>query len=147
MANTSFADLVSKLAAGNGLPAINRTAFLPNPGGTGGGGGAPGGGPSLTGVVILPGSGGSGSSTTTTGTTTVAGGCQPSIYNLYCLFSGSAGVIGNQLLRIVFLLLGLIAIIGAIYLYKPTSGLITGPIKAIKGTVKAIAESAAQGEE
>jgi hypothetical protein len=49
------------------------------------------------------------------------------------------------LLRFGLLILGFICVAGAIYLYKPTSSLITGPLNVAKGAVKGIAEAGAAG--
>lgn len=46
--------------------------------------------------------------------------------------SGLLGLFGGSLLRIVLLIIGLLCIAGAIYLYKPTSELIAAPARAAR---------------
>lgn len=53
------------------------------------------------------------------------------------LIGGLTSTGGNQLLRIALFLLGLICVIGAIYLFKPTTQIIAAPVNAVKSAAKA----------
>lgn len=80
-------------------------------------------------------SGGGGGGTTTT-TTTTATPVTNASFNPLSWF-------GLDFARILFVILGVICIIGAIYLFKPTSEIIAGPARAVGGAVKAGAAGAA----
>lgn len=58
------------------------------------------------------------------------------------IFNNLFGGVGSQLLRLVLLILGLICIAGAIYLFKPTSEIIAAPARAAKNAAKAAAAGA-----
>lgn len=129
-------------------------------------------GPSETGANLLTpdflsigsGSGGSGGSggittnipvsstpTTTTTTTTSSGSSWlQNLGNAINFLVNPSPAVGSWLLRLALFLLGLICIIGAIYLYKGSNPIMAVPAKALKGVVKAgtsAAKYAAQGEE
>lgn len=111
--------------------------LLPGPGSTGPGttGGPSIGGPAIgidLGSIAQPVAGAAASQATYT-----AANC--SLYNP--LTWGNC--IANQLLRIVLLILGILCIAGAIYLYKPTNNLIVQPAKKAAGhAAAALAETA-----
>ena len=62
-----------------------------------------------------------------------------------------AGAVGNAVLsalgikRLAIFLLGLICVIGAIYLYKPTQDIVAGPIGAVKDAAKGAGAAIAAG--
>lgn len=91
----------------------------------------------IPGVIIAPGSSPSG---TPAGSSTGSGNVEaPAVFNglVTCIMSP-----GSCLLRIVFLILGILCIAGAIYLYKPTNDLIVQPAKrAGKAAALAMAEA------
>lgn len=131
MAAQSFADALTQLGSLNPLGRTNvnigggpgGAGFLPNPSGPGATGGGSSGGPSLTGVVNLGGAlGGAAQAAATLGPAGAGLGF------LAGLFGGGTSV-GSQLIRFVLLIIGLICIIGAIYLYKDTNTLIGGVVK------------------
>jgi hypothetical protein len=103
------------------LPDLPRldSLLLPGVGGPGIGGGI-----TLPGVIIPPGLGkpepDKNIATTPDG---VLGGA---FSVLSCLFAPN----GSCLLRLVFLILGLICIIGAIYLFKPVNEIVGPPVRA-----------------
>lgn len=142
---SAFSDALSHLDAER----LNLTKVLPvigNPGGSGsgsGGGGGDGGYP--TGPITTTGgqSPGTGDGTTPGGNLPASGGTSGGSSIISFLTDPVGTFFGPQLLRLVLLILGLICVIGAIYLYKDTRGLVTAPVKAAAGVVKAAAQSAA----
>lgn len=112
-----------------------RANILPGPAGGGkppavGDGSSGAGGGGLT--VYMPpgtdptGSGGSGSSGATSSTVGALG----QIGSLIACFVSPT----TCLLRLVMLILGIICVIGAIYLYKPTQEIVAAPARAIRQT-------------
>jgi len=91
----------------------------------------------------VPVTGTSGSTGSTgSGSTGASGGvnCQnPFNFLAYpsCWTGASSGALGSSLLRIALFLLGLIAIIGAIYLYRGSNPILAIPAKAAKGVTHA----------
>lgn len=55
-----------------------------------------------------------------------AAGCAP--YAIFCMAE-------DQLLRLLLMTLGLILVIGAIYLYKPTHNLVSAPLDKVKSAL------------
>lgn len=113
-------------------------------GGTGGGGGFPGPGPIQIGV---PGPTGGGGTTTTVGAHSASW-----IDSLLNYFTGSGCGVGDFLLRILFFILGVVAIIGAIYLYKGSNPIFAIPAKLTRtaihhATTAAVEAGAGAGAE
>jgi len=107
-------------------------------GGIGGGGNFPPFGGPITYSPISTGSGGGGGGGGATLVSTPTSGISNP---LSWLLSG----VGNQLLRLLFFILGLMAIAAAVYLYKPSAGnIVAVPIKAAKLAAKHIGEATAE---
>lgn len=122
--------------------------FLPvgsSPGGgtTIGGGGFPGLGPITIGYNP-PGAGGGGITVGGGGQTTTIQNAPSSScgYNPLCYLQNLFTSTGDLLLRLVFLILGLMCVAGAIYLFKPTSVFVTAPVNAVKRGAKAAGAAA-----
>jgi len=127
-----------------GLPRLPELQLIAAPGGgggTGGGGGItwPGSGGPEYGTdiklppinITTPAGSGSGTVTEASSLDTLKGAA-----NLFMCFAAP----GTCLLRIVLLILGIICVIGAIYLYKPTNEMIIQPtVRAAKSAAVAAA--------
>lgn len=106
----------------------------------GGGGGNvtlpwPTGGPQIGTPVINIGGGGGKTTTPPAKSSGIEDVLPPGTGTLLSCLANPSGC----LLRILFIILGLICIAGAIYLYKPTSELIAAPVRAAKdATVTAV---------
>lgn len=88
--------------------------------------------------VLGPGSGGGTTNpgaNTSTGSNSASGSCS----SFFSIFTNPLGCA----LRLLFFILGIVCVIGAIYLYKPTSEIVAAPIRAAKEGVKAAAVGAA----
>lgn len=82
------------------------------------------------------------SGTSAAGSAIGAAATASTIPSLISSFFGG-GACGNQVTRFVLLIIGVIAVAGAIYLYKgPGSELISIPINAAKNTVKSVGRAA-----
>lgn len=141
MAVQSFTDLQNLFAPKNRINVLPANPTPPYP--TGpinlGGGQSPGDGSG----------GGSGGGTAppvgSIGSTSAGVNCaNPFNYMVYpSCWTGQAGqAIGAQLLRLALFLIGLICIIGAIYLYKGNNPVLTVPAGMVKGATKAVAGAA-----
>lgn len=131
------------------LPALHTNMIYTGPpqgGGGTGGGGFPPVNPVQVGINlggILGGGGSSGGSVIPAGfqptsAALAAEGC--SWYDIICLGK-------SQLTRGLLLILGIICIIGAIYLYKPTNTVVAPIVKGAHKLGKHIAAAAAEGAE
>lgn len=99
----------------------------------------------ITGVPFPPGppaqgpgggsSGGSGGSGGSSGSQSSSGSCT----NLWSIFTNPL----QCALRLLFFILGIVCIIGAIYLFKPTTELVAGPARAVREAATAAGEGAA----
>jgi hypothetical protein len=105
-------------------------------------GGDPGGSP--TGPVFSGGipTGGTptGGTTTTTTTTSAPSSWLNSILNYFTGSSGTGCGIGDFFLRIALFVLGFIAVIGAIYLYKGSNPVLQIPARIARAGTKALTE-------
>lgn len=142
-----FGDALSRLDAER----LSLTKILPATGTSGGSGGGDGTSgfpdwpvgtiifqvpwtnPTTPGGNLPGGSAGSGSTSASGSGSTASSSADCTIWNLWCWVG----------LRSVLLILGLICVIGSIYLFKDTRELVAGPVRLVKGTVKAAAETAA----
>lgn len=89
------------------------------------------------GGVVVGGSAGTGSAPNATSV-----GFNP-LSGLGLLFGTGASVAGNILLRLVLIIIGILCIAGAIYLFKPSSSnVLSVPINALKSGAKVAAETA-----
>lgn len=114
------------------LPALSLSPSLVSvpPGGTGGGGISA---PPIGISISAPVQGQSNPYFASTASALESEGC--SWYDIFCLGK-------SQILRLVLLLLGLLCIWGAIYLYKPTNQLIARPImRGARGLAEGMAEA------
>lgn len=133
------------------LPGLGggSTGFLPSPGcindpqlginTCGTENNSPTGIPGLGSVILLPGGGvgvGTGSPVATPG---LGSGSLATLAGFGSSAFGS--IFGASLLRIAFFLLGLIAIIGAIYLFKDTRPIIQGAVRGARRAVRAVSEA------
>ena len=104
--------------------------------------------PSAPGGSVGVGVGTTGTPTTTTGPVLSATGVlcnsNPLFAGVCALFGvGTTTTLSNQLVRLVLLLLGIICVIGAIYLFKSTSIIVQAPLRAAHKAVKGAIETAA----
>lgn len=142
---TSLRDIQSRLGAGSS--SIVHPLFSPV--------GLPGG---VSGLPILPTGGGTGptlntpplgGSGTGTGSVSVGTGAGATGATSASFLSQGVSIVtcflspSNCLLRLIVLILGIICIIGAIYLYKPTQEIISVPARAATEAAKGIAVGAA----
>ena len=139
MAVITFGTALSEIQGTNQIAAPQLAPGDPGGGGTGGGGIG-----INTGIPVSTGG------TTTTTTSTTPSTMQNILNNILSYFTGTGCGIGDFFLRIAFFILGFIAVIGAIYLYKSNNPLLALPGRIARGTVKAgtsALRAAAQGEE
>lgn len=110
---------------------LGSIGFLPNPSPSpvGGGGG-------LNIGINGPIGGGSTTTTTTTAPATGASIFAKCGFDPFCYLSNSISEAGNQLLRIILLIIGLLCVAGAIYLYKDTGSGIGAIVAAPVGLIK-----------
>jgi hypothetical protein len=104
-------------------------------GGAGGVGGIAG----LGSVILLP-TGGVGVGTGTGAAASVGSGALGTLAAFGSSITGS--LFGSSLLRIAFFLLGLIAIIGAIYLFKDTRPIVQGAVRTVRRVAQGAGEAA-----
>lgn len=145
---TTLDDFISQVKKGITLPQdigfgdIGGSGIVENPTtGSGGASGGTGGVFNTVGTVLgsaagvaagTLGGGGTSASTTCSG---IGFFFSPS-----CWVNSAAGAVGNQLLRIVLLILGLLCVAGAIYLYKgPGSQIVSIPARAVGNAARAVA--------